>query len=69
LASIGATGGITGSSIGPCSQDARFATAVPRPFRRAAELMRDARLEVVEGGHAPFLDEPERCAQLIRRLT
>ncbi len=33
--------------------------------RRAAELMPSARLEVVAGNHAPFLDDPERCAALI----
>jgi pimeloyl-ACP methyl ester carboxylesterase len=41
----------------------------PDVGRRAAALMPDARLAVVAGGHAPFLDEPERCAQLIRDAT
>jgi pimeloyl-ACP methyl ester carboxylesterase len=31
--------------------------------------MPDARLEVLRGGHAPFLDDPERCAALIRQLA
>jgi pimeloyl-ACP methyl ester carboxylesterase len=41
----------------------------PSVGRAAVPLLPDARLEVLEGGHAPFLDDPERCAQLIRRLT
>ncbi len=41
----------------------------PSIGRAAAHQLPDARLEVLEGGHAPFLDDPERCAQLIRRLT
>jgi pimeloyl-ACP methyl ester carboxylesterase len=32
---------------------------------RALELMPRARLEIIRGGHAPFLDDPERCAELI----
>ena len=41
----------------------------PEIATRAAGLLPDARLEVLEGGHAPFLDDPERCAQLIRELV
>ena len=41
----------------------------PSIGRAAVQQLPDARLEVLEGGHAPFLDDPERCAQLIRRLT
>jgi pimeloyl-ACP methyl ester carboxylesterase len=37
--------------------------------RRAAAFMSDARVEVVPGNHAPFLDDPERCAALIRQTT
>jgi pimeloyl-ACP methyl ester carboxylesterase len=37
--------------------------------RRAAELMPNARIEVIRGGHAPFLDDPGRCAELIREAT
>jgi pimeloyl-ACP methyl ester carboxylesterase len=37
----------------------------PEIGRRAAALMPDARLAVVPGNHAPFLDDPERCAALI----
>lgn len=33
--------------------------------RRACELMPNARLEVLPGGHAPFLDDPEQCGTLI----
>jgi pimeloyl-ACP methyl ester carboxylesterase len=41
----------------------------PEIGERAAALLPESRLEVVEGGHAPFLDEPERCAELIRQAT
>jgi pimeloyl-ACP methyl ester carboxylesterase len=37
----------------------------PSIGRRAAERMPDARVTVVPGGHAPFLDDPEGCARLI----
>jgi pimeloyl-ACP methyl ester carboxylesterase len=39
----------------------------PEIGRRAAALMPDARLEVMPGNHAPFLDDPQRCAALIGR--
>jgi pimeloyl-ACP methyl ester carboxylesterase len=38
----------------------------PEIGQRAAALMPDARLEVMPGNHAPFLDDPERVAALIR---
>lgn len=33
--------------------------------RRLVKTMPDARLEIVEGGHLPWLDEPGRCANLV----
>jgi pimeloyl-ACP methyl ester carboxylesterase len=41
----------------------------PEIGRRAAALIPGARLEVVPGNHAPFLDDPERCAALIRETV
>jgi pimeloyl-ACP methyl ester carboxylesterase len=38
----------------------------PEIGERAVALMPDARLHVLPGGHAPFLDDPARCAELIR---
>ena len=37
----------------------------PAVVERAAALMPDAGVEVMPGGHAPFLDDPARCASLI----
>ena len=41
----------------------------PEIGRRATALIPGARIEVVPGNHAPFLDDPERCAALIRELA
>ena len=41
----------------------------PEIGRRAVGLLPDGRIEVIQGGHAPFLDDAERCAELIRELT
>ena len=38
----------------------------PEVGERGASLVPDARLDVLPGGHAPFLDDPRRCAELIR---
>jgi pimeloyl-ACP methyl ester carboxylesterase len=38
----------------------------PEVGHRAAALMPDARVDVLPAGHAPFADEPETCAALIR---
>jgi len=38
----------------------------PEVVQRAAALMPDAQVEVMPGGHAPFLDDPERCARAVR---
>ena len=34
----------------------------------AAELMPGARLEVVPGGHVPYLGDPQRVAELVSRF-
>jgi 2-hydroxy-6-oxonona-2,4-dienedioate hydrolase len=41
----------------------------PSIGERAVAVMPDARLEVIPGGgHAPFFDDPQRCAALVERL-
>ncbi|HEX2104173.1 MAG TPA: alpha/beta hydrolase [Solirubrobacteraceae bacterium] len=39
----------------------------PEIGHRAAALIPGARVEVMPGSHAPFLDDPQRCAALIRQ--
>jgi pimeloyl-ACP methyl ester carboxylesterase len=41
----------------------------PEVGRRACALVPDARLEIIPGRHAPFLDDPERCGALIDDLV
>jgi pimeloyl-ACP methyl ester carboxylesterase len=41
----------------------------PEIGERAAAMIPRARIAVVPGKHAPFLDDPERCAVLIREAT
>jgi 2-hydroxy-6-oxonona-2,4-dienedioate hydrolase len=46
---------------------------VPEIGQRACEILPDARLEIIPGRHAPFLDDAARCGalidELIRRVT
>jgi pimeloyl-ACP methyl ester carboxylesterase len=41
----------------------------PEIGQRAVALIPDAAIEVVPGNHAPFLDDPERLAAVIRELV
>ena len=41
----------------------------PEIGRRACAVIPDARLEVIPGRHAPFLDDPQRCGALIDDLV
>ncbi|MBV9915753.1 MAG: alpha/beta hydrolase [Solirubrobacterales bacterium] len=41
----------------------------PQIAQRACALLPDARLEVIPGRHAPFLDDPKRCGALIDDLV
>jgi pimeloyl-ACP methyl ester carboxylesterase len=42
------------------------AYGAPAVGERAVTLLPDGRLDVLAGGHAPFLDDPVRCAEAIR---
>lgn len=37
----------------------------PDAARTVASLLPDARVEVVDTGHSPWLDQPDRCAELV----
>jgi pimeloyl-[acyl-carrier protein] methyl ester esterase len=41
----------------------------PEIVRRAVALMPDGRVDVLPGGHAPFLDDPKACAEWILEAT
>jgi pimeloyl-ACP methyl ester carboxylesterase len=41
----------------------------PEIGRPACRVIADARLKVIEGRHAPFLDDPERCGAVIDELV
>ena len=41
----------------------------PEIGRRAVASMPDARLDVIPGNHAPFLDDPAHCASLIEDIV
>jgi pimeloyl-ACP methyl ester carboxylesterase len=43
----------------------RDAFGAPSVGERACRLMPDARMEIVSGGHTPWVDQPERCAELV----
>lgn len=40
----------------------------PDDVRESIELMPDARLEVVDAGHIPWLGHPEKCAQFVQEM-
>jgi pimeloyl-ACP methyl ester carboxylesterase len=40
----------------------------PEIGRRAARIMPSAEIEVVSGGHLPWLDEPSACAEAVSRF-
>jgi pimeloyl-ACP methyl ester carboxylesterase len=37
----------------------------PEAGRHAAEVLPDARLDVLPGGHGIWVDQPERCGRLL----
>jgi pimeloyl-ACP methyl ester carboxylesterase len=41
----------------------------PQLAEHALALIPDARMEILAGGHAPFLDDPDRCGALIAGAT
>ena len=41
----------------------------PEIGERATRLMPDAGLVVVGGAHAPFVDDPVRCAEAVRAVS
>jgi pimeloyl-ACP methyl ester carboxylesterase len=41
----------------------------PEIGRRAVDLLPDGRIDVIEGNHAPFLDDPELCARIVTRIV
>lgn len=43
--------------------------APPQIADRALKLISDARIEVLAGGHVPFLNDAERCVRLIEHHT
>jgi pimeloyl-ACP methyl ester carboxylesterase len=48
-------------------EDDRY--GAPEIGKRATRVMPDARLHVMPGGHAPFLDDPAACARIIDAAT
>ncbi len=60
------------TALARIQQDTLFIWGRQDPFgkadagRRAAALMRSASIEVIAGGHLPWLDDPVRCGALVR---
>jgi pimeloyl-ACP methyl ester carboxylesterase len=59
--------GVTQPTLFVWGQDDPFGS--PNDGRAAAELMPEARLEVVGLGHLPWWDEPDQCAHLVREFV
>jgi 2-hydroxy-6-oxonona-2,4-dienedioate hydrolase len=36
--------------------------------RNILNFMPDARLEIIDAGHVPYIDQPEKCAEIIRKF-